>query len=81
MEAADPVNRGLVVSLARPGGNTTGFTQFEFTIAGKWLELLKQIAPNVKRAAVIRDPSQSSGIGLFTAIQARVGRFLIDGAR
>ena len=70
VEAADPVNRGLVASLARPGGNTTGFTQFEFTIAGKWLELLKQIAPNVKRAAVIRDPSQSSGIGLFTAIQA-----------
>jgi putative ABC transport system substrate-binding protein len=70
VEAADPVNRGLVASLARPGGNTTGFTQFEFSIAGKWLELLKQIAPNVRRAAVIRDPSESSGIGMFTAIQA-----------
>jgi putative ABC transport system substrate-binding protein len=70
VEAADPVNRGLVQSLARPGGNTTGFTQFEFSIAGKWLELLKQIAPNVRRAAVIRDPSESSGIGMFTAIQA-----------
>jgi putative tryptophan/tyrosine transport system substrate-binding protein len=70
VEAADPVNRGLVASLARPGGNTTGFTQFEFSIAGKWLELLKQIAPNVRRAAVIRDPSESSGIGIFTAIQA-----------
>jgi putative tryptophan/tyrosine transport system substrate-binding protein len=70
VEATDPVNRGLVASLARPGGNTTGFTQFEFSIAGKWLELLKQIAPNVTRAAVIRDPSESSGIGLFTVIQS-----------
>jgi putative ABC transport system substrate-binding protein len=70
VEATDPVNRGLVASLARPGGNTTGFTQYEFSIGGKWLELLKQIAPNVTRAAVIRDPSESSGIGLFTAIQA-----------
>ena len=70
VEVTDPVNRGLVASLARPGGNTTGFTQFEFSISGKWLELLKQIAPNVKRAAVIRDPSESSGIGQFAAIQA-----------
>jgi putative ABC transport system substrate-binding protein len=70
VEATDPVNRGLVANLARPGGNTTGFTQFEFSIAGKWLELLKQIAPNVTRAAVIRDPSESSGIGLFTVIQS-----------
>ena len=61
VEVTDPVNRGLVASLARPGGNTTGFTQFEFSISGKWLELLKQIAPNVKRAAVIRDPSKSRG--------------------
>jgi putative ABC transport system substrate-binding protein len=69
VEVTDPVNRGLVASLARPGGNTTGFTQFEFSIAGKWLELLKQIAPNVTRAAVIRDPSQFSGIGEAAAIQ------------
>ena len=69
VEVTDPVNRGLVTSLARPGGNTTGFTQFEFSIAGKWLELLKQIAPNVTRAAVIRDPSQFSGIGEAAAIQ------------
>ena len=61
VEVTDPVNRGLVASLARPGGNTTGFTQFEFSISGKWLELLKQIAPNVKRAAVIRDPSEFFG--------------------
>jgi putative ABC transport system substrate-binding protein len=70
VEVTDPVNRGLVASLAQPGGNTTGFTPYEFSIAGKWLELLKEIAPSVKRAAVIRDPSQSSGIGQFVAIQA-----------
>jgi putative ABC transport system substrate-binding protein len=70
VEVTDPVNRGLVASLARPGGNTTGFTQFEFRTAGKWLELLKQIAPNARRAAVIRDPSETSGIGQFVAIQA-----------
>jgi putative ABC transport system substrate-binding protein len=70
VEASDPVNRGLVSSLARPGGNITGFTQFEFSIAGKWVELLKQIAPSVSRVAVIRDPTHSLGIGHFTAIQA-----------
>jgi putative ABC transport system substrate-binding protein len=70
VEASDPVNRGLVASLARPGGNTTGFTQAEFNIGGKWLALLKQIAPSVARAAVIRDPSETSGIGIFAAIQA-----------
>src|SRR5437763_15353364 len=70
VEASDPVNRGLVASLAQPGGNITGFTQFEFAMAGKWLELLKQIAPSVRRAAIIRDPSQSSAIGQFAAIQA-----------
>jgi putative tryptophan/tyrosine transport system substrate-binding protein len=70
VEASDPVNRGLIASLARPGGNITGFTQFEFSIGGKWLELLKQIAPSVRRAAVIRDPGQSSAVGQFAAIQA-----------
>jgi putative tryptophan/tyrosine transport system substrate-binding protein len=70
VEASDPVNRGLVASLAQPGGNITGFTQFEFSIGGKWLELLKQIAPGVRRAAVIRDPTQSSAVGQFAAIQA-----------
>src|ERR1039458_7808285 len=59
----DPVNRGLVASLARPGGNATGFIQFEYSLSGKWLELLKQIAPGVTRAAVIRDPSEFSGVG------------------
>jgi putative ABC transport system substrate-binding protein len=70
VEASDPVNRGLVASLAQPGGNITGFTQFEFSIGGKWLELLKQIAPSIRRAAVIRDPTQSSAVGQFAAIQA-----------
>src|ERR1019366_6974259 len=55
-----PVNRGLVARLAQPGGNATGFIQFEFSLSGKWLELLKQIAPGVTRAAVIRDPSEFS---------------------
>ena len=66
----DPVGAGFVKSLARPGGNTTGFTVFEYSVGGKWLELLKEIAPGVKRVAVIRDPSVAAGIGQFAAIQA-----------
>jgi ABC-type uncharacterized transport system substrate-binding protein len=65
----DPVNRGLIGSMARPGGNTTGFIEYEFGLSGKWLELLKQIAPSVSRVLVVRDPSESSGIGQLTAIQ------------
>jgi putative ABC transport system substrate-binding protein len=67
---ADPVGAGLVDSLARPGGNATGFTALEYGFGGKYLELLKQISPNVTRAAVIRDPALSVGIGLFGAIQS-----------
>jgi len=66
----DPVGAGYVTSLARPGGNTTGFTSFEYSIGGKWLELLKQIAPRVTRVAVLRDPAIASGIGQFAAIQS-----------
>jgi putative ABC transport system substrate-binding protein len=66
---ADPVGAGFVNSLTRPGGNATGFTALEYTFGGKWLELLKQIAPNVTRAAVIRD-TDSAGIGLFSAVQS-----------
>ena len=66
----DPVGAGFVKSLARPGGNTTGFTAFEYAIAAKWLELLKEIAPNLTRAAVLRDPTIAAGIGQFAAIQA-----------
>ena len=67
---ADPVGAGLVESLARPGGNMTGFTPFEYGIGAKWLQLLKEIAPNVTRAAVLRDPTISAGLGLWAAIQS-----------
>jgi ABC-type uncharacterized transport system substrate-binding protein len=70
VQVIDPVGSGFVESLARPGGNVTGFTQFEYSLAGKWLELLKQIAPHVTRAAVIRDPTRGPGIGQFAVIQA-----------
>ena len=66
----DPVAAGYVESLARPGGNVTGFMNFEYSLAGKWLELLKQIAPGVTRVAVVRDPAIAAGIGQFAAIQA-----------
>ena len=66
----DPVGAGFVDSLARPGGNATGFSQFEYGLSAKWLELLKEIAPRVTRAAVLRDASYTAGIGQFAAIQA-----------
>src|SRR5262249_59205884 len=66
----DPVGAGFVESMARPGGNTTGFISFEYAIGAKWLELLKEIAPNVTRASVLRDSTLASGIGQFAAIQA-----------
>ncbi len=66
----DPVGAGFVGSLAQPGGNATGFLQFEYGMSGKWLELLKEIAPGVTRVAVLRDPALSAGIGQFGAIQA-----------
>jgi putative ABC transport system substrate-binding protein len=68
--ASDPVGAGFVDSLARPGGNVTGFMVNDFNIGGKWLELLKQIAPSTTRTAVLRDPSQGSGTNMFAAIQA-----------
>jgi putative ABC transport system substrate-binding protein len=66
----DPVGSGFVESLARPGGNATGFTAFEYGISGKWLELLKEIAPQMTRAAVVRDAATAAGIGQFAAIQS-----------
>jgi putative tryptophan/tyrosine transport system substrate-binding protein len=66
----DPVGAGFVASLARPGGNTTGFSAFEYSLSGKWLEVLKEIAPSVIRVAVLRDPALAAGIGQFAAIQA-----------
>jgi putative ABC transport system substrate-binding protein len=67
---ADPVGAGYVRSLARPGGNVTGFTNFEYSIGGKWLQLLKEIAPDVKRVAVLRESFVAAGPGQFGAIQA-----------
>jgi putative tryptophan/tyrosine transport system substrate-binding protein len=69
-QTADPVGGGLVASLARPGGNATGFAIFDYDMSGKWLALLKEIAPRVTRAAVLRDPAISQGIGQFGAIQS-----------
>jgi putative ABC transport system substrate-binding protein len=66
----DPVGAGFVDSLARPGGNATGFIAYEYGLSGKWLEVLKEIAPGVTRAAVIRDPALASGPGQFAAIQS-----------
>ena len=66
----DPVGAGIVDSLSRPGGNATGFMQFEYSLCGKWLELLKEIAPGVTRAAVLRDPAIAAGIGQFAIIQS-----------
>ena len=70
VQVSDPVGAGYVASLARPGGNATGFTLYDYGLSGKWLELLKEIAPRVSRAAVIRDPAIVAGIGQLTAIQA-----------
>jgi putative tryptophan/tyrosine transport system substrate-binding protein len=66
----DPVASGFVASLSRPGGNATGFLQFEYRLSGKWLELLKGIAPNVTRAAVLRDSAAPAGLGQLAAIQS-----------
>jgi putative ABC transport system substrate-binding protein len=70
VEVSDAVGAGFVQSLARPGGNATGFTHFEFDISGKWLELLKQIAPNMTRTAVLRDSRNPAGNAQFGVIQA-----------
>jgi putative tryptophan/tyrosine transport system substrate-binding protein len=77
-QTPDPVGAGFVDSLARPGGNATGFSISDYNIAGKWLELLKQIAPGVGRVAVIRDPGTPQGIGQFSAVQAVAPSLGID---
>jgi putative tryptophan/tyrosine transport system substrate-binding protein len=74
----DPVGAGYVENLARPGRNATGFSMFEYGIAGKWLELLKQITPAVTRVAVLRDPAISAGIGLFGALQSIAPSFGVE---
>ena len=69
-QSIDPVGAGIVASLARPGGNVTGFTQFEYSLSGKWVELLKEIAPGTKRVGILRDPANAAGIGQWAIIQA-----------
>jgi putative ABC transport system substrate-binding protein len=78
VNVSDPVGAGYVASLARPGGNVTGFTFVEYGMSGKWLELLKEIAPNVKRVAVLRDPNIASGIGQFAIIQSVAPSFRVE---
>ena len=74
----DPVGAGFVDSLARPGGNATGFIAFEYGLSGKWLELLKQIAPGLTRMAILRDPATAAGIGQFAAIQSVAPSFGVE---
>jgi len=74
----DPVGAGFVDSLARPGGNATGFIAFEYGLSGKWLELLKQIAPSLTRVAILRDPATAAGIGQFAAIQSVAPLFGVE---
>jgi putative tryptophan/tyrosine transport system substrate-binding protein len=78
VQVVDPVAAGFVDSLARPGGNATGFTPFEYGISGKWLELLREIAPRVTRVAVIRDPAISVGIGQLATIQSVAPAFGVE---
>ena len=77
-QTPDPVAAGFVASLARPGGNATGFTTSEYGISGKWLELLKEIAPGVTRAAVLRDPTIPAGVGQFASIQSVAQSFGVE---
>ena len=74
----DPVSAGLVDSLAQPGGNATGFIPFEYVISAKWLELLKEVAPQLKPVAVLRDPDRASGIGQLAVIQAAAPSFGVE---
>ncbi|MFL6950686.1 MAG: ABC transporter substrate-binding protein [Xanthobacteraceae bacterium] len=78
VQVADPVGGGFVASVARPGGNATGFMLSEYSTSGKWLELLKEIAPRVTRAAVFRDPTLTSSVAQFAAIQSAAGSFGVE---
>jgi putative ABC transport system substrate-binding protein len=78
VQVTDPVGAGFVANLARPGGNATGFTPFEYGISGKWLELIKQFAPRITRVAVLRDPSLTASISQFAAIQSVAPSFGVE---
>ena len=78
VNVTDPVGAGFVRSLAQPGGNVTGFTTFEFSTSAKWLELLKEIAPHIIRAVVIRDPTIASAVGQFAVIQSAAQTFGLE---
>jgi len=78
ISAVDPVGAGLVESLAHPGGNATGFMQFDYSLSGKWLEILKQVAPAVTRAGIIRDATITAGIGQFAVIQSVASSLGVD---
>jgi putative tryptophan/tyrosine transport system substrate-binding protein len=78
VEVSDPVGAGLVERLDRPGGSTTGFMLFEYSLSAKWMELLKQVAPNIRRAAVIRDAANPAGIAQFGAIRTTASSLGID---
>ena len=77
-QVADPISAGFVASLAKPGGNITGFTNFDYTIGAKWLELLKEIAPNVTRVGVIREPTVTASIGQLAAINSVARSFGVE---
>jgi putative ABC transport system substrate-binding protein len=77
VQAVDPVGTGYIASLARPGGNATGFTQFEYTLSGKWLQLLREVAPSITRAAVLREPG-TAGIGQWAVIQAAASPLALE---
>ncbi|HEX4409873.1 MAG TPA: ABC transporter substrate-binding protein [Xanthobacteraceae bacterium] len=78
VQVSDPVGAGVVESLARPGGNATGFTSSDYVAAGKWLELLKEVAPNAKRVALLREANNATGIGQWGASEAFAGSFNLD---
>jgi putative ABC transport system substrate-binding protein len=78
VQVVDPVGSGIVASLAHPGGNVTGFSSIDYGISGKWLKLLKEIAPNVERVAVLRDYATSAGIGQWAAMQAVAASFEVE---
>jgi putative ABC transport system substrate-binding protein len=78
MNVPDPVGAGFVESMSHPGGNITGFSSFEYSMSGKWAELLKQIAPHVSRALVFRDPTSAAGIGQFAAVRSVAQSFGVE---